>query len=83
MIEALCKDCDSWERERERENTAGLGPTLTVQMKRKNIHVNLHKYVMSQYWGLRYNLTRSDKLKIYEPWGLEIDGDDITITLRP
>jgi len=39
----------------ERENTAGSGPMVTVQMKRKNVHINLQNYVMSQYRGLRYN----------------------------
>ena len=28
-------------------------------------------------------VTRNDKLKIYEPWGLEKDGEDIAIRLRP
>jgi hypothetical protein len=52
-------------------------------MKRKNVHVNLHNYVISKYRGLRYNLNRSDKPKIYEAWGVEKDGDYIAITLRP
>jgi hypothetical protein len=28
-------------------------------------------------------ITRSDKLKFYEPWGLEKDGEDMAIRLRP
>ena len=28
-------------------------------------------------------ITHGDKLKIYEPWGLEKDGEDIAIRLCP